>query len=138
MEKEVILETDKGEIKIYSNDELEFNLTDEKFYYVSLKNRPLTFRCTNHELNKLSELKQPKDPNELIWEENVNKNNLLPEKKTKKERIEELEKRVEQLEKAIEIGIKELSKLTDPKFNRFSVTEGISNNFKVEIEKKAL
>jgi len=61
MEKEVILETDKGQIKIYSNDELEFNLTDEKFYYVSLKNRPLTFRCTNHELNKLSELKQQKE-----------------------------------------------------------------------------
>jgi len=45
------------------------------------------------------------------------------EKKTKKERIEELEKRVEQLEKAIEIGMKELSKLTDPKFNRFSQPE---------------
>jgi hypothetical protein len=42
---------------------------------------------------------------------------LLPEKKTKKERIEELEKRVEELEKAVKIGMDELTKITTLRIN---------------------
>jgi len=42
---------------------------------------------------------------------------LIPEKKTKKERIEELEKRVEQLEKAVKIGMDELTKITTLRIN---------------------
>lgn len=177
MEKEVREMLEKGEkvtLVVKKNTVLlsigeEFELSEIEsngYFFLQSKSRRLNFACTTNELNEIFELKQPKDPNELIGRkvkgfrfddcekkyahyhyndgnegEIINydntddsylvqfinnrsyfpayqiKQHLLPEKKTKKERIEELEKRVEQLEKAVKIGMDELTKITTLRIN---------------------
>jgi hypothetical protein len=92
------------EFLIYKIEVDDYNIIKNKFYLKSKCDKK-SFSVESQELIDLFKLKQPKDPNEL------------PEKKTKKERIEELEKRVEELEKAVKIGMDELTKITTLRIN---------------------